>query len=73
VQVQDRRRHIRLREHIVYLTPVVRLVVEKVRHQEIYVDLPLVVEVPDLPAQKLFAHTGGEGLYALVFESPGPA
>lgn len=76
VQVQDRRRHIRLREHVVDLPPVVRLVVEKMRCQEvdgIDVDLTLVVDVPEPPAQELFVQTGCQGLYALVFGSPDPA
>ncbi len=50
-------RYAGLREHVVYLTSVVRLVVEEVRHQEVDgvgAGLPLVVDVPDGSGEELF-------------------
>ena len=73
MQVEDRRRDVRLGEHIVDLAAVVRLMVEEVRHQEVHwvgAGPPFVVEVVDLPSQEPFLDTGREGLDARVFLLP---
>ncbi len=69
VEVQHRRRHVGLREHVVYLTSVVRLVIEEVRHQKgdrVVVDFALVVDVANSPAEELFVQAGGEHYIALA-------
>jgi hypothetical protein len=73
VQVEGRRRDVGLGEHVVDLAPVVGLMVEEVRHQEvhgIYAITPLVVDVADLPAQKPLLDTFREGLDVRVFFPP---
>ena len=53
MQVQDRRRHLGLNEHVVNLPPVVRLVVEEMRDQQadrVDVGFTLVVHIADRPA-----------------------
>ena len=55
MQVQHRRRDVRLGQHIVDLAAMVRLVVKEVCHQYNYridVYVTLVVRVPDLPFEE---------------------
>ena len=73
MQVKDGRGYVGLGEHVVYLAPVVRLVVEEVRHEEVHgirVDVALVVRVPDLTSEEPLVQAGGEGFDAGVL---GPA